>query len=104
LPRNYLRGPNFRQFDLILAKKFPVSESANVEFRSEIFNIFNFANFAIPPSTLTPALGTASGQFQPGVPLSFSGSSAFGILNSTVEKSVGLGTSRQIQFALRVNF
>jgi len=60
-----------------------------VEFRTEIFNIFNFTNFALPPSTLTPALGTAANQFQPGQPLAFAGSSAFGILNSTVEKSVG---------------
>ena len=104
LPRNYLRGPISRQIDLVLNKKFPIAESKNVEFRTEIFNIFNFTNFALPPSTLTPALGTATNQFQPGQALSLAGSSAFGILNSTVEKSVGLGTNRQIQFALRLNF
>jgi hypothetical protein len=104
LPRNYLRGPRFRQIDLILARKFPFGENRNVEFRSEIFNIFNLTNFAAPPGTLGPTLGTASGQFQPGQPLSFSGSSAFGTVTSTVERSVGLGTNRQIQFALRLNF
>jgi len=104
LPRNFLRGPNFRQFDLIVNRKFPFAETRNVEFRAEIFNIFNLSNFAAPPSTLGPALGTSSGQFQPGQPLSFTGSSAFGIVTSTVERSVGLGTNRQIQFALRVNF
>src|SRR5204862_4275639 len=61
-------------------------------------------NFAAPPSTLGPALGTAAGQFQPGQPLSFTGSSAFGTMTSMVERSVGLGTNRQIQFALRLNF
>ncbi len=104
LPRNFLRGPNFRQMDLILNRKFPFAENKNVEFRAEIFNIFNLTNFAAPPSTLGPALGTAAGQFQPGQPLSFTGSSAFGTVTSTVERSVGLGTNRQIQFALRVNF
>jgi hypothetical protein len=104
LPRNFLRGPNFRQIDLILNRKFPFAETRNVEFRAEFFNIFNFTNFAVPPSTLGPALGTATGQFQPGQPLSFANSSAFGIVTSTVERSVGLGTNRQIQFALRVNF
>ena len=96
----------FRQFDLIVNRKFPFAETRNVEFRAEIFNIFNLANFAAPPSTLGPALGTStsSGQFQPGQPLSTAGSSAFGIVTSTVERSVGLGTNRQIQFALRVNF
>src|SRR5262245_19663681 len=104
LPRNFLRGPKFRQVDLILARKFPFAETRNVEFRTEIFNVFNLTNFAAPPSTLTPALGTAAGQFQPGAPLSFTGSSAFGTVTSTVERSVGLGTNRQIQFALRINF
>jgi hypothetical protein len=104
LPRNFLRGPVFRQFDLILNRKFPFKETRNVEFRAEIFNIFNLTNFAAPPSTLGPAVGTAAGQFQPGQPLSFAGSSAFGIVTSTVERSVGLGTNRQIQFALRLNF
>lgn len=104
LPRSFLRGPVFRQFDLILNRKFPFAETRNLEFRAEIFNIFNLTNFAAPPSTLGPALGTAAGQFQPGQPLSFTGSSAFGIMTSTVERSVGLGTNRQIQFALRLNF
>ncbi len=104
LPRSFLRGPNFRQFDLIMNRKFPFAETRNVEFRAEIFNIFNLTNFAAPPSTLGPALGTSAGQFQPGQPLSFTGSSAFGIMTSTVERSVGLGTNRQIQFAMRVNF
>ena len=104
LPRNFLRGPKFRQFDLILNRRFPFAENRNVEFRTEIFNIFNLANFAAPPATLTPALGTAAGQFQPGQPVSFTGSSAFGTMTSTVERSVGLGTNRQIQFALRLNF
>jgi hypothetical protein len=104
LPRNYLRGPKFRQIDLILARKFPFAETRNVEFRTEIFNIFNLTNFAAPPSTLGPTLGTSNNQFQPGQPLTFAGSSAFGLENATVERSVGLGTNRQIQFALRVNF
>jgi hypothetical protein len=104
VPRNFLRGPKFRQIDLILSKRFPFAENRNIEFRSEIFNIFNLTNFAAPPGLLGPALGTAAGQFQPGQPLSFTGSTAFGTMTSTVERSVGLGTNRQIQFALRVNF
>jgi hypothetical protein len=104
LPRNFLRGPKFRQVDLVLNRRFPLAENRNIEFRTEVFNIFNLTNFAAPPATLGPALGTAAGQFQPGAPLSFTGSSAFGTMTSTVERSVGLGTNRQIQFALRLNF
>src|SRR5262249_5836101 len=104
LPRNFLRGPKFRQIDLILNRRFPFSETRSLEFRTEVFNIFNLTNFAAPPATLGPTLGTAANQFQPGQPLSFTGSSAFGTMTSTVERSVGLGTNRQIQFALRLNF
>jgi len=104
LPRNFLRGPKFRQIDLILNRRFPFGEARSLEFRTEVFNIFNLTNFAAPPATLSPVLGTANNQFQPGQPLSFAGSSAFGTMTSTVERSVGLGTNRQIQFALRLNF
>jgi hypothetical protein len=77
-----------------------------LEFRTEIFNAFNRANFALPSSTLNVGLPTltASG-IQPGQ--SFTQSAAgpsFGLLRQTVERTVGLGTNRQIQFALRLNF
>ena len=114
LPRNALRGPNFRQFDLVFNKRFPITESTNLEFRTEIFNIFNFANFAVPSTTLNNALPTvntagvlSTGGLQPGASNGFSQSQAggtFGLLRQTVERTVGLGTSRQIQFALRLNF
>jgi Carboxypeptidase regulatory-like domain len=105
LPRNALKGPNFKQFDLILAKRFPIREAVNVEFRSEFFNLFNRANFGNPASTLSNALGIAANQLQPGQPFTQAAAGAtFGLLRSTVERTVGLGTNRQIQFALRLNF
>ena len=116
LPRNALKGPNFRQFDIILAKKFRLTENTNIEFRTEIFNIFNRANFGNPASTLNNALpsltfNTTANAFvlgsglQPGQAFTQSAAgSTFGLLRSTVERTVGLGTNRQIQFALRLNF
>jgi hypothetical protein len=116
LSRNALKGPNFQQFDLILAKRFLIKEAANVEFRSEFFNIFNRANFGNPASTLNSALpsltfNTTANAFvvgsgiQPGQAFTQSAAgTAFGLLRQTVERTVGLGTNRQIQFALRVNF
>jgi hypothetical protein len=112
LPRNALRGPNFKQFDLVLNKRFPITESTNLEFRTEIFNIFNFTNFAVPATTLNNALPTITtagvvspGGLQPGSGFSQSqAGGTFGLLRQTVERTVGLGTNRQIQFALRLNF
>ena len=115
VPRNFLRGPNFQQFDLILNKRFRFNETTNLEFRTEVFNIFNRANFDIPGSRLNLALPTVScaagvctasgANIQPGSSYTQSAAGGtFGLLRQTVVRDVGLGTSRQIQFALRLNF
>ncbi len=111
LPRNALRGPNFTQFDLVFNKRFAITESTNIEFRTEIFNIFNNANFAVPSTTLNNALptitsvGALSSGVQPGTAFTqATAGGTFGLLRQTVERTVGLGTNRQIQFALRINF
>jgi carboxypeptidase family protein len=111
LARNALRGPGFTQFDLVLNKRFRITESSNIEFRTEIFNIFNKANFAVPSTTLNNALpaitatGVLASGLQPNNPFTQSAAGGtFGLLRQTVERTVGLGTNRQIQFALRYNF
>lgn len=104
LPRNFLKGPAFHQFDATLQKKFRLSERANIEFRTEIYNIFNRANFSNPPAVLPNALSGSSASLQPGTAFNDSSAGRFGIINSTVGRTVGLGTNRQIQFALRLSF
>ena len=83
----------------------------NVELRAEVFNLFNHDNFANPIGTLANALpsgaaGTAPGSntVQPGQPYTTAAAGTFGRLTQTVGTTVGLGTNRQIQFALRLNF
>jgi hypothetical protein len=49
---NQLFGPSFRHADFSLFKVFPVAERMNVEFRVEVFNLSNTANFANPNNTL----------------------------------------------------
>jgi len=115
VPRNALRGPNFQQFDLVFNKRFRFSETTNLEFRTEIFNVFNRANFDIPGSRLNLALPTVAcaggvctaggNNIQPGQAYTQgTAGGTFGLLRQTVVRDVGLGTSRQIQFALRLNF
>lgn len=105
LGRNALHGPSLSQFDLTLDKRFSATEKTNVEFRAEIYNILNRANFSNPPATLLNALGTGPNQLQPGQAFTAAAAGgAFGVLNSTVERQVGLGTNRQIQLSLRLNF
>lgn len=118
LSRNSLRGPIFRQFDLTLSKRFRITERANIQFRTEIFNLFNTTNFANPSATLPNTLpnlsfnstnntfsASTNNTLQPGQAYTASAAgSSFGQIRSTVGRTVGLGTNRQIQFALRLNF
>lgn len=117
-PRNELSGPSFRQVDMILAKRFRFTETMNFEFRTEVFNIFNQTNFANPSTTLANALptlsyNTAMGTYaastsnavQPGQAFTQGAAgSTFGLLRSTVGRTVGLGSNRQIQFGFRFTF
>lgn len=116
VPRNFLRGPGFKQFDLVFNKRIKFSESMNLELRTEIFNVLNHTNFDIPGSRLNlalPSVTQAGGLFtlstsnvvQPGQAYTQAAAGGtFGLLRQTVVRDVGLGTSRQIQFALRLNF
>jgi hypothetical protein len=116
VPRNFLRGHGFRQFDVVLNKRIRFSESKNLEFRTEIFNLFNHTNFDVPGSRLNLALPSVtqsgglysvstSNVVQPGQSYTQAAAGGtFGLLRQTVVRDVGLGTSRQIQFALRLNF
>jgi outer membrane receptor protein involved in Fe transport len=89
--RNSLIGPGLMNLDFSMFKNNYVkriSETFNVQFRAEIFNILNHANFAVP---ITPdntdifdAAGTPTG--------------VAGLLTATTT------TSRQIQFGLKINW
>ncbi len=108
LGRDALHGPGIAQLDLTLSKRFYMTEKINLEFRSEIYNLLNHAIFQAPGGgivRLTNALGTGSNQLQPGQAFSQAAAGGtFGQINSTVSNQVGLGTNRQIQFSLRLNF
>ena len=104
LSRDALRGPNINQFDLTFAKRFPLRESMNIEFRAECYNVLNNPVFGAPGGG-TPRLNDATGILQPGQPYTQSAAGGtFGALTSTVSNQVGSGTNRQFQLALRLNF
>ena len=88
--RNILRGPGFANLDLSITKDIALGilgESGKVEFRAEAFNVLNRANFASPSNTVFSAVQSIE------APLTTAGR-----INSTV------GTSRQIQLALKILF
>jgi outer membrane receptor protein involved in Fe transport len=90
--RNILTGPGLTNLDFSLFKNNPIkriSESFNVQFRAEIFNILNHANFAVPVTPDHTDIFDSSG-----ASLAPPGGTA-GLLTSTATPS------RQLQFALK---
>jgi len=84
-PRNFLHGPGISETDLSFAKKFLLTERLNLQFRAELFNIFNHTNFNNPnPVVLTSATSGPS--------------PTAGVITSTST------SSRQVQFGLKLLF
>jgi hypothetical protein len=108
LERNAIHGPGFKQTDFFFSKRFNVGGHRNLELRGEIFNLFDTVNFANPVGTLPQAIPTAAlteaNRLQPGQPYTDGAAGTFGRLTSTVGRTVGLGTARQVQFAVRFSF
>ncbi len=107
LERNVLRGPGFIQTDLFFAKHIVVNRK-NLELRIEVFNLLDSVNYANPAVTLNaavPANPGAANTLQPGQAYTAGAAGpTFGRLTGTVGRTVGLGTPRQVQFALRFSF
>jgi hypothetical protein len=86
--RNILTAPGLSNLDFSVFKNNPIkriSESFNVQFRAEFFNILNRANFNVPISPDNTDIFDSTG----------APTGAAGLLTSTAT------TSRQIQFALK---
>ena len=93
--RNSIRGPNLVNLDFSLLKNFPirrVSETFNIQFRTEMFNLLNMPSF-VPPQPLSGD-GNSAVFNQNG---SFAGGSA-----GQMTQYATLTPSREIQFALKL--
>ena len=82
--RNIGTSPSYSTLDINLAKDTRITEATSLQFRAEFFNILNHTNFAVP------TLGAFSSTGAP--------NANAGTITSIV------GTSRQIQFALKLLF
>ncbi len=86
-------GPGFHRLDFSAFKEIPLNERFRLEFRTEIFNIFNHPNFNAPNFGGNGVVAISnSGQYN---------SSTFGEIGSTRDAPYD---PRQIQFALKLYF
>jgi hypothetical protein len=83
--RNTLTGPGMVDMDLAFLKTASISERLHLQFRGEIFNVFNRANFGTPNAVV---FASASSVPAP----------TAGVITSTAS------TSRQIQFGLKLQW
>jgi len=89
LGRNTVVGPRFVDMDTSLVKDTSIGEGKILELRAEAFNLFNHPNFGLPNQTLYTAV-SASGA---------------GVANPTAGQITNtVGTSRELQFALKFKF
>jgi hypothetical protein len=95
--RNILRGPGFAQVDFSVFKNTQLTETSSLQFRAEIFNLFNHANFADPSG------GLVRGDNNSLKPTAFFGQSISTVGNQ-LGGLLGFGGPRQIQFSLRYLF
>jgi hypothetical protein len=96
LPRNFLRGPNFWQLDMMFSKDLRILRDQAFQIRVELFNLTNRLNYENPAASLPN--GTA------GVPFTDAQAGTFGYMLGPLNRTVGLGTARQTQVSLRYTF
>lgn len=82
LGRNVIIGPSFNNTDFSIIKNTKLGEKTRLQFRAEFFDLFNHANFGQPGNLV--------------------GSAGFGRIVNTRFPTGESGSSRQIQFALKL--
>ena len=84
LGRNVIIGPGFSNVDFSVIKNTRITETASLQFRAEAFDVFNHPSFGQPGRIV--------------------GTAAFGRITNTRFPTGDSGSSRQLQFALKLMF
>jgi hypothetical protein len=82
LGRNVVIGPGFQNVDFSIIKDTRVGENLRLQFRTEFFDLFNHANFGQPGNVV--------------------GTPGFGRITNTRFPTGESGSSRQVQFGVKV--
>ena len=84
LGRNVITGPGFFNTDVSLMKDTVVAEKIHLQFRAELFNVFNHPNFGQPGNVV--------------------GTPDFGRITNTRFPTGESGSSRQVQLGMKLIF
>ena len=100
--RNAIIGPGFNNVDFSLIKKTKITERFSNELRFEAFDIFNHPNFGQPGRGAQLVATNAAlpvSATNPLIPVN-----TFGVISSTRFATGDSGSSRQLQFAVKLIF
>jgi hypothetical protein len=86
LGRNAIIGPGFGNTDFSIIKNLTLAGSARVQFRLEIFNLFDQINYGLPGRIVA------------------TNSTSFGVITNTRFPTGDSGSARQVQLAMKVLF
>ena len=108
LGRNNLIGPGYAETDIGVTKNTRITERVSLQFRAEIFNIFNHPNFSVPggsgsgPTIINAGVNCGPTSTPSNNPVCFAPSGA------SITSLVGSGglpdVARQTQFSLKLLF
>jgi hypothetical protein len=82
--RNSFYGPDYNNWSVVVSKETSLTERTKLQFRTEVYNLFNRTQFDQPVNTLQ--------------------SPNFGFSTATVTQPDGTTSARQMQFALKLLF
>jgi hypothetical protein len=115
LGRNNLIGPGYAETDIGVTKNTRITERVSLQFRAEIFNIFNHPNFSVPgafgvgPAVINAGMNCGPASSFSAAPTAVNGNSScyapYGAAITTLVGSGGLpDVARQTQFSLKLSF
>jgi hypothetical protein len=85
--RNSLRGPGLLTVDLAISKNVDLVGRAYLQFRAEVFNLFNRVNYGLPNSTIFVATSDGGAAY-----------------NANAGQITSAGAPRQVQFGAKLVF
>jgi hypothetical protein len=83
--KNHFYGPGYINWDMVMSKDTTITEKLKLQFRTEVYNLFNRTQFD-QPGDLFQSPGT------------------FGFSTATLSRADGTTSARQLQFGLKLMF
>jgi Carboxypeptidase regulatory-like domain len=83
--KNRFYGPGYNNWDMVMSKDISIVEQVKLQFRTEVYNVFNRTQFD-QPGDLIQSPGT------------------FGFSTATLSRADGTTSARQLQFGLKLMF